>query len=83
MPEIMKLNECEAGKTYTVCSVELEQAVRGRLYALGVGENTTVTILNRKLCGSVMIRVRGTRLALGRKITEGIEIRRAKTIAER
>ena len=73
----MRLCDSEAGKTYTVCSVNMEGTIRGRLEALGVCKNTAVMILNRKRSGSVIIKVRRTRLALGRKITEGIMIRRA------
>lgn len=79
---MMRLCDSEAGKTYTVCSVNLEETIKGRLMALGVCENTAVMVLNRKQSGSAIIRVRGTRLALGRKITEGITIRRAITGAE-
>ena len=52
------------------------EAIGRRLEALGVNEKTPVAILNRKGSGSVIIKVRGTRLALGRKIAEGIEVGR-------
>ena len=38
---------------------------------------TPVTLMNKKGSGTVIIKVRGTRLALGRRISEGIEIREA------
>ena len=47
--------------------------------ALGVNEGTPVNILNKKGSGSVIIKVRGTRLALGRRLSEGITVREEHT----
>lgn len=71
----MKLFEGKIGETYTVRSVSVDDTITRRLEALGVNEMTPVTILNKKGSGSVIIKVRGTRLALGRRISEGIEIK--------
>lgn len=70
----MKLYEGEIGKTYVVRSVTVEEAVTRRLEALGVNEKTPVTVLNKKKSGTMIIKVRGTRLALGRRITGGIDV---------
>lgn len=70
----MKLNECKKGGIYYVRQVLVAESIGRRLEALGVNENTPVMILNKKGSGSVIIKVRGTRLALGRKIAEGIEV---------
>ena len=70
----MRLFEGEIGRTYLVHSIDVEEKMMRRLEALGVNEQTPVTILNKKGSGTVIIKVRGTRLALGRRITEGIEI---------
>lgn len=69
----MKLNQWEKGSTCQVKRVLVAEAIGRRLEALGVNEGTAVTILNKKKSGSVIIKVRGTRLALGRKIAEQIE----------
>lgn len=69
------LNECEIGKWYTVTGVQVEESITRRLEALGVNEGTPVNILNRKGSGSVIIKVRGTRLALGKRLSEGITVR--------
>ncbi len=71
--QIMKLNECEKGRTYFVKRVLVAEAMGRRLEALGVNERTRISILNKKGSGSVIIKVRGTRLALGRQIAERIE----------
>lgn len=73
----MKLHEGEVGKTYIVYRVMVTDAITRRLEALGVNELTPVTLMNKKGSGTVIIKVRGTRLALGRKISEGIEIKEA------
>ena len=73
----MKLHEVEIGKTYIVYSVMVDDTITRRLEALGVNEMTPVTLMNKKGSGTVIIKVRGTRLALGRRISEGIEIREA------
>ena len=73
----MKLHEGEIGKTYIVYSVMVDDTITRRLEALGVNEMTPVTLMNKKGSGTVIIKVRGTRLALGRIISEGIENREA------
>lgn len=70
----MKLHEGIIGKTYLVTSVMLEDKITRRLEALGVNERTRVLVLNKKRSGTTMIKIRGTRLALGGKIADGIEI---------
>ncbi|MCI8517267.1 MAG: ferrous iron transport protein A [Hungatella sp.] len=73
----MKLNEGEIGKNYVVTGVLAKQQVARRLEALGVNERTPVVVLNKKGSGSLIIKVRGTRLALGRQIAEGITVKEA------
>ena len=58
-----KLNECEIGGRYVVAGVQVDEGITRRLEALGVNEGTPVNILNKKGSGSVIIKVRGTRLA--------------------
>ena len=62
----MKLYEGNIGATYLVKSVHVDEAINRRLEALGVNENTPLLVI---------IKVRGTRLALGRRITGGIEVK--------
>ena len=75
---MMKLYEGKIGKTYSVESVLVEQKITRRLEALGVNEQTPITVLNKKGSGTLIIKVRGTRLALGRRIAEGIDMREAR-----
>lgn len=70
----MKLNEGIIGRTYRVESVAVNETITRRLEALGVNNMTLVTLLNKKGSGSVIFKVRGTRLAVGKRISDGIEI---------
>ena len=70
----MKLNEGIIGRTYRVESVAVNETITRRLEALGVNNMTPVTLLNKKGSGSVIFKVRGTRRAVGKRISDGIEI---------
>lgn len=74
---VMKLYEGEIGKNYVVRSVKVEEAITRRLEALGVNEKTPLMVLNKKKSGTMIIKIRGTRLALGQRITGGIEVEAA------
>ena len=73
----MRLNEGIIGKIYKVTDVNVDEQITRRLEALGVNEQTSITILNKKGSGSLIIKVRGTRLALGKKISDGIMVKEA------
>ena len=73
----MRLNEGIIGKVYKVTDANVDEQITRRLEALGVNEQTSITILNKKGSGSLIIKVRGTRLALGRKISDGIMVKEA------
>ena len=70
----MKLYEGTIGSTYLVQNVVLPDKITRRLEALGVNEKTPMILMNKKGSGTLIIKVRGTRLALGRGIAEGIFI---------
>lgn len=69
-------NLCDAkiGGVYSVAGMELPKPTQMRLIALGMTRGTNLTVLNKKNSGSVIFYVRGTRLAVGRKIAENIYI---------
>ena len=52
----------------------MEEGLMRRLQALGLNEGTDVRLLNRKKKGALILSVRGTRLAVGRHISEHIEV---------
>ncbi len=71
----MFLAEGNIGGIYGVKELILEDSITRRLEALGLNEGTHVKILNSKKKGAMIVQVRGTRLALGRHITSGIEVK--------
>ncbi len=70
----MTLYEAEKGNSYCIKGLYMEPAITRRLEALGLNDGTIVSVLNRKKHGALIIRVRGTRLALGKHISSNIEI---------
>lgn len=74
----MRLYEGMVGKTYVIEDVGVDCTLMSRLKALGVWKQSKVTLLNKKMSGTVIIRVRGTRLAMGERITGAITVREAE-----
>ena len=70
----MSLLEGMKGKSYEVKGLYVEEGLTRRLQALGLNDGTVITVLNRKKNGALIIRVRGTRLAIGKHISQGIEV---------
>ena len=65
------------GKKHTNSEIKrlyVEEGITRRLQALGLNDGTIITVLNRKKNGALIIRVRGTRLAIGKHISSGIEV---------
>ncbi|GFO85178.1 hypothetical protein ANBU17_15250 [Anaerostipes butyraticus] len=74
MEQTIKLSQGRIGNTYTVQKMELPINIEKRLEALGMTHGTSVLILNSKSRGVLIVKVRGTRFALGRNITENIQV---------
>lgn len=68
----MTLREGKIGEVYLVQDICLEDKVRQRLQMLGLTKGTKIGVLNYKRGGSVIMKVRGTRFAVGKRIAEGI-----------
>ena len=75
----MLLKDAQIGHTYMVEDIHLPFQLERRLEALGMTRGTPVTILNRKEKGILIIRLRGTRFALGYNITRNIEVKEGGT----
>jgi len=63
---------------YIVEEVNVIENISRRLEALGINEGTSIKILNKKKQGAMIIKVRGTRLALGKSIVNRIIVKEAK-----
>ena len=71
----MTLYEGNVGNSYEILGVFVEETIARRLEALGLNDKTVITILNRKKKGAMIIKVRGTRLAIGKHIAKSIEVK--------
>ena len=71
----MTLRSAKIGEMYKISSMSLDRATMRRLEALGLTQGTDVKVLNKNKQGSVILMVRGSRLALGSKIAETIHMK--------
>lgn len=74
----MTLSESIPGRVYAVESTKLNEKVGRRLEALGLIKETKVEVLNQKKNGTMIFKVRGTRLAVGKEISAGIFVKEAE-----
>lgn len=70
----MTLKEGMEGRFFKVCKMNLPEATERRLEVVGMMEGTPIEILNNKRKGAMIIKVRGTRFALGLKIANHITV---------
>lgn len=70
----MNVSQAQKGRTYLVKKVNLERNIERRLEMLGMTDQVKLMVLNKKNQGAVIIKVRGTRFAIGKEIADAIEI---------
>ena len=70
----MNVSQAQNGRTYLVKKVNLEGNIERRLEMLGMTDQVKLMVLNKKNQGAVIIKVRGTRFAIGKEIADAIEI---------
>lgn len=70
----MVLLKGNIGDIYTVQNIDLEDNIKRRLQMLGLTDGTKISVLNSKRRGTMIIKVRGTRFAIGRDIAAGISV---------
>ncbi len=70
----MYLSGGQVGKKYIIKSIFLEDKLKYRLQVLGLIKNTKIEILNKSFRNSLVLKVRGTKLAVGKKIIDAIKI---------
>ena len=68
----MYLCDGKIGNEYKVEDIDLPVNIENRLEALGMTRGTSIAVLNSKNRGVLIVKVRGTRFALGRNITKNI-----------
>ena len=72
--EDMTLNLGVAGATYIVNTLNLPPRIAKRLEALGMIRGTKVSVLQAKPRGAMIVKMRGTRFALGKQISSNIHV---------
>ena len=68
----MKLADGKKGGIYTVADIKLEDNEKRRLEILGLNHGAKIEILEAKKSGSMIVKIRGTRYAIGKKFAFGI-----------
>lgn len=70
----MTLDLGVAGTSYVVEALNLPTRVAKRLEALGMIRGTVVDVLQVKPRGAMIVKVRGTRFALGKRLSSNIHV---------
>ena len=70
----MCLADGNVGNSYIVRNISLDEEAKRRLEVLGMVQGTPVQILTRKRSSAMVIKVRGTRFAIGKEFTKGINV---------
>ena len=72
----MLLKDVNTGQNCIIENIDLPFQREQRLQALGMTKDTTISVLNRKGKGIMIIKLRGTRLALGYNMTRKIAVKK-------
>lgn len=78
----MLLKDAKIGDACVVEDIRLPFEMKRRLEALGMTCGTSVSVINRKGKGILIIKLRGTRFALGFHITKNIEVKAGEAHGE-
>lgn len=70
----MKLSQGNKEQTYTIKELSVPKQTQDRLQSLGMTQDTSIEIVQKKHNGTMVINLRGTRFALGDQITKNIEV---------
>ena len=73
----MLLKDIKTGESCVVEKINLPFLMEQRLESLGMTKDTVISVLNRKGKGIMIIRLRGSRFALGYHMTKNITVRKA------
>jgi len=74
---IISLSEVEVGRTVRLIRVEAGHRLKHRLAAMGLLANTKIKVLRNEGRGQLIISVKGTKVVLGRGMSEKIIVESA------
>lgn len=70
----MRLCDGMVNGVYHMAGTHLSVQLSRRLEALGLTQGAKITIMNKKRHGALVMKVRGTRFAIGKSISENIDV---------
>lgn len=70
----MLLSEGVEGRRYRLLSDKLPEAVKRRLESLGLTEGYALELVRKKGAGIMIVKIRGTRFALGARMTQNMTV---------
>ncbi len=73
----MLLKDVAVGQSCVVEHIDLPFQMERRLQALGMTRQAEISVVNRKGRGTLIVKLRGSRFALGEQITKSITVRQA------
>ncbi len=77
----MLLKDVKIGQSCTVERINLPFQMERRLQSLGMTKESTISVLNRKGKGIMIIKLRGSRFALGYYMTKNITVKEVNETA--
>lgn len=74
----MNLSKGTTNEKYIIEEIKTDDTTKTRLQVLGILKGTKIEILNKRVNGSIIIKVRGTRLGIDKEISKSIKIRKER-----
>ncbi len=72
--EFINLLKCTTKEKYIIEEIKTDNITKIRLQVLGVIRGTKIEILNKRINGAIIIKVRGTRLGIDKEISNSIYV---------
>ncbi len=72
---MMRLTEANSGAEVMLIHIEGGKCVRSRLFNMGLTPGLRLKVISKNPCGPVVLKVRNSKLALGRGMAEKILVR--------
>lgn len=74
----MNLSKGTTNEKYIIEEIKTDNITKTRLQVLGILKGTKIEILNKRVNGAIIIKVRGTRLGIDKEISKSIKIRKER-----
>lgn len=70
----MFLSEANRGLVYRIKEIKADNKIKKRLQVLGLTNEAKIEVINRNINGSLIFKIRGTKVAVSKKISSLIEV---------